>query len=427
MGLALASLVVLAACSEPEQQTPTGPEFKVTPPSTACDFGAVKTLINSYLAPPDQQTAQGFEGQMETAGKWTADAVTKGFAIMDLIGKASRSYAPSAIVGSNLTKALTKCMFDASQTEYTSLADGGGLDALLFDKALSHSAGGVYYVVGAGYDTPDVPAALKGEVTGLGRLSAAGPGPATFSTTGEPPVTTFTLGSWATALAGNTLNNQGGRALVYGYPVTTSPIVYEWAAIAPSTVFSPYAIVSICDGQSAENLMLHESSVGVLAYTTANLCGLPDASGTTKTGFRSKFSTEPIASIKLEWTVPPPAKMKVNTAYTVIARATALVNSVRTGLNGACLTITGSNNNGQGTALVGTEGTTDCDSQPTNQLAAVTETGTGSNVGAGYATFSLSVTKTGGLVLTLAGKKVIDRVVTFENTVVTKSNVLPSP
>jgi hypothetical protein len=350
---------------------------------------------------------------------------------MDLIGKASRSYAPSAAVGSSLTKALIKCMYDVTQDEYASLANNQGVDALEFDKALDSLAGGAYFVVGAGYDVPAVPQTLKGTVSGFGRLSAVGPGPVTFA----PDSTTFTLGGWATAMAGNTANNQGGRALIYGYPVqygplVTSPVVFEWAAIAPSTAFADYGIVSICDGQADSSLMVHETSIGVLAYTHANLCGLPDASGTTKTGFRSHFTNTAVESINLEWVQTPKSPLRVGSqnVYTFKVRATTTVpgQTELQGVNNACLALAGTNNNGQGTALISV-GSTECPGQTNNTdnvVTAVTDTDP-TLLKAGYATFSFYVSKTGGLVLTLSSNGVPGRDVGDATPLVLKYNVKP--
>jgi hypothetical protein len=425
LGPALVSLIVLAACSEPEPRTPTGPDFKVTPPPTACDFGAVKNLINSVFSPPDKQTAQTFESQMEPTAQ-SAAAVTNGFAIMDLLGKASRSSTPpSPTGGSSLTIALTKCMFTASDTEYTKLAGGKGLDSVRFDKALTFSAGGVYFVVGANYDIADgVPQVLNGKVTSptpLGKLSAVAPGPAAFP---ETPPPAFTLGNWTTQLEDNISNNQGGRALVYGYPVSTDPIVFEWATIAPFTTFKDYAVVSICDGLTGTDLMLHESSLGVLAFSEANLCGLPDATGTTKSGFRSEFKTTAVTAVTVGWDKAPPAKQKLNADSTAIARATTQVSINGAlkdqGVNGVCMIVTWANNNGQGTTVVGPE---ECGKKDPadNELSAVTGNGPG---GAGFATFTYHVTKSGGQFSTLTGDVVGREGQTF-NSVVKKTNIIP--
>jgi hypothetical protein len=254
--------------------------------------------------------------------------------------------------------------------------------------------------------------------TALGKLSAVAPGPATFPAIPPPQ---FTTGSWKTQLADNTQNHQGGRALVYGYPVTTSPIVYEWATIAPATVFHDYAIVSICDGQSGTDLMLHESSQGVIAFTEANLCGLPDATGTTtKSGFKSQFKTTPVTAVTLAYQQgdAPPAKQKVNADSTIVVRATTTVQgfSVPQGVNGTCLTVTGSNNNGLGTMLVGPE---ECGKKIVgdNEMSVRTDNG-------GFGSFTYHVTKSGNLYLTLTGD-VIGRDGQAFNTIVTKTNIVP--
>ncbi|MGH7586900.1 MAG: hypothetical protein ACREMH_11685 [Gemmatimonadales bacterium] len=436
--LLVVGCLVLQACSEPEGALPMDPDLAATKPpapsSNACDFDALGKLINDFFPPPDQQTAQGFAGAMETSTKWTAGAVTNGFAIMDLVGKASRSYAPSPTVGSDLTKALTKCMFDADQDEYKDLAGGQGVDALEFNKALDAPAGGVYYVVGEGYDVPNVPQTLKGTVSGFGRLSAVAPGPVVFTSPGPDP--TFTLGSWATAMSDNTANNQGQRALIYGYPVSfgplvTSPVVFEWATIAPFTSFKDHAIVSICDGQSAQDLMVHETGIGVLAYTDANLCGLPDATGITpKTGFRSQLSNTPVA-INVEWISVPRSPLRVGPAnvYEFVARATTMVEGQTEpqGVNNVCLTLTGTNNNGQGTDLVNVGGG-ECPGQTDNTdnvVTAVTDSDPDHDMQAGYATFRYYIDKNGALILTLDSEGVPGRQVGDAVPVMLRYNVKP--
>lgn len=418
--LALGGVFAIAACSDQGQAPPTAPEFKVTPDPLACDFGQVKNLVNSYFSPPNQaagQLASGYESSMEAAGAQQPGAVSNGFAIMDLVGRVSRSSSPGSVtVGNKLSIALTKCMFDAHANVYKALADGDGIDSVRFDLALNPIGGGVYYVVGDGYDistTPSVPNALKGTVGN--RLSAAAPGPTTVTT---PDV--FTLGNWTNLLAGNTY--EGGRALVYAYPVSQppDPIVYEWATIDPLTQFTPYALVSICDNSTDPTQMVLEAGVGALAFSAANLCGLPDGTGTAGS-FRSHFNSDPVSGIHLEWITPPPAKMKVGTAYPAKARATFSLNGVKTGVNGSCLILSASNNNGIPLALTGTK---ECDSPSSTQLAALTKTDPVTNQ-AGYATYSVTATKSGGVTFTLSGFEVVGRAGTFQNTVQTKSNIGP--
>ncbi len=419
--LALGCVVAAAACSNDDQQTaPNAPEMKVVPTTyPGCDFGTVKNLINSYFTSPNQLTAQGYESTMETGTP--AVRVEYGFKIMDLIGSVSRSTTLSsagATAGSNLTKALTKCMFDTSTPAYDSLHNGDGLDAIPFDSALRVAGGGVYYVVGAGFPSWNSKV-LAGGIPSpavASRKSAVGPGPATFATDTS---TTFTLGSWTNVLAGNTY--EGGTALVYGYPVSLSPIVYEWATIDPSTTFSPYTLISICDQSSNQSLMVHESNVGVLAYTNANLCGLPDATGTA-TKYKSHFQNTPVTAVSLAWVDRPLATLKLSKPDTVTVRVTD--NGTGDGVNGACVTFSGSNNNGVPTSLVpGSSTPNNCDTPSSTKLARVTTSNSGG--AAGYVTFIYSVTKSGGLVGTAALDEIIGRDQPTSNTLVAKQNVKP--
>jgi hypothetical protein len=412
--LVLGSVLAVAACSDQEQAMPTAPEFKTVPPPYACNFNNVKNLVTSYFSPPNLQTAQGYESAMESAGAQSTLAMSNGFAIMDLIGQVSRSLSPSSIspsaatVGSDLTKALTKCMFDATKPPYVinpgTNAEWNILDSARFDKALSLASGGVYYVVGADYFPPTL---LNGKVGGS-RWSAAAPGPDALTT-------------WASLLSGAANTYEGNRALAYAYPLpeaTATNPVYEWATIDPLTQFTPYALVSICDGSTDSTLMVHETGVGVLAYSTINLCGAPDATGTA-TGFRSHFSNTPVTDVHLAWIDPPRGTLKLNTPDTVTIRVT--VTSTGEGVNGACMTYAGSNNNGQGTEMIGPS---DCNHATATKLARVTTSGPGG--AAGYVTFIYHVTKTGGLVVTTTLDEVVGRSdLITSNTLIAKTNVKP--
>jgi hypothetical protein len=416
--LALGCVIAVGACSNDDDQTAlNSPDMKVvTPPYPGCDFGNVKNLINSYFTSPNQLTAQGYEGTMES----TTDSLIRranGFKIMDLIGSVSRGTALSstaATAGSNLTKALTKCMFDTSKPAYTDLHGGDGLAGVPFDSALTEAAGGAYYVVGAGFP------ALNSKVLAGGIPS---PDPATRLSAVGPGSSSGAVGSWTSILTGNTY--EGGTALVYGYKVSVSPIIYEWATIDPSTTFDPYAFISICDGSSDPTLMVHESNVGVLGYSTTNLCGLPDATGTA-TKYKSNFKNTSVEQVKVDWVTTPKSPLKFNTNYTFTARATTLVEIdgelVAQGVNNTCLSISGTNNNGVGTEL---QGTTDCGKPAVNVVTARTKTDDA--LGAGYATFTFKITKSGGISLTLAGQQVVDRssLITFANPVALKYTVNP--
>ena len=93
-------------------------------------------------------------------------------------------------------------------------------------------------------------------------------------------------------------------------------------------------------------------------------------------------------------------------------------------MNGACVTFTGSNNNGVPTALVpGGSTPNNCDTPSSTKLARVTTSNSGG--AAGYVTFIYFVTKSGGLVGTAALDEIIGRDQPVSNTVVAKQNVKP--
>ena len=239
--------------------------------------------------------------------------------------------------------------------------------------------------------------------------------------------------TWSSILAGN--SGSEGRVLIYGYPVSTDPLVYEWATIPPAADFDPGAIVAICDGSDADSSMIHESTIGVLAYNSASpICTattrtlvikdtgrgpralaarlaravvgamrpeplqaamLKSGTGGTATTFKSKFSKKPVTVIPLTFTTKPPAVIRLGQTVTAEVRATTTVDGVTTGVNGVCVYISGSNNNGQGTTLVGSHDSR-CLQVPGRVDAFTSTKGTS----AGYASLSFKVTKTGGLILT---------------------------
>ena len=172
--------------------------------------------------------------------------------------------------------------------------------------------------------------------------------------------------------------------------------------------------------------MVHESNVGVLGYKSVNLCTGADATGTA-TKYKSKFKNTAVQSIKVEWVTTPKSPLKVNTDYTFKARATTLVEVngqfITQGVNNTCLSISGTNNNGQGTELRGSQ---ECDNAQGSTTLVASLTKSDDNLGAGYASFTFRITKTGGLILTLAGQLVVDRSgQTFTNPAPLKYTVNP--
>jgi hypothetical protein len=406
--------LALGACNDQEQPTSSSPEFKITPPDPlACSFDSVKSLANTYFTPPAKQQAATFETAMEPTA-YTAAAVTNGFNILDLMGTASRSTTPTVTtVGSRLAKATIKCMFDAHTQAYLDLAGGQGLDAVRFDLALSKADGGVFYAVGSGFDAPTV---LKGTVDGT-TLSKVAPGPAT----GTFP--NITLGDWSSVLS-------GGTALIYGYRVSTNPVVFEWATIDPGVTFTPYALVSICSGNT-DDLMVQEGGVGVLRFDLANLCDLPgDATGRTVTGFKSPFSNKPVQNLTLAYATggSPPNPWKVGTPHQITVNVSVADGNTTVGVLGVCMYVTGTTNNGTPTDILSTlspKHDSECTSPPgvvgAPYLSVKTTLTPGAQVS--VADFGqVSITKTGGLSFTVTAD-VIDR--SGSAALITKLNVKP--
>jgi hypothetical protein len=462
----LLAVVVASACNEQEQPDGvTGPQFKPGPPpsASACDPGSLNSLINGYFPGGTSSDVKALKDAMiaATAG---ADKRDNGFQILDAIGSISRNpdYSLDPVAGSELTKGIIKCMFDAITFSPTFPSNA----IYNFAPALSHASGGAFYVRGgtsAGTDTVVGALIAPGDITVL-----SGVAPPLASLPDAQP-------TWADILDGNT--GSEGRVLIYGYPVRDTegamldPLVYEWATIPPAAEFSPGAIVAVCDGNTATTAMVHETSVGVLAYSTGNaICGTEismvlresgwgprelaarlarvlvssltppslqaavaarSGSGGTVTTVKSKFSTKPVETVTLSFDPAPPKTMFVRQMpYSVRVRATTPVDGVTTGVNGTCIYLVGSNNNGQNTALAGNH---ECDNEPPGAVSAITKSiEVGTNVIAGYAEFALSVTKTGGLNITgtstdATGKTgVVDRDgQTFIITPIVKSNIKP--
>ena len=241
-------------------------------------------------------------------------------------------------------------------------------------------------------------------------------------------------GTWAAALEGSPAK----KALVYGYQVTNDPFVYEWATIPPATQFAGGALVALCDGNNPSTAMVHESNIGVLAYQSASpICdasysvaiketgwgpralaarlahvvvdalqpqplqalALKSGTGGTATTFKSKFKKNAVETVSLAFAPDPPATMNVKKMpYAVRVLVTAAVNDPASGVNGVCVYLSGSTNNGTNTALAGNH---ECQNEPAGAVSVITKSDLVNGVlSAGVADFQLSVTKTGGLTIT---------------------------
>ncbi len=411
-----AALVLAAsACSEQDQHQPaaiSGPGMaSAKPQRDSCDYSALNSLITSYFTGGSQSAILSLKQSMSAFQPNTEEARDLGFIIMDSIGSASRQGPVNAAAGAQLTLGLIRCMFDASEISYP--AD----PATAFTAALSNAAGGAYYVRGDTNSgrTATVLAAMDPPGSPDGNLSGLAPPSGS---------------SWQSILAAS---GAEGRALIYGFPVGMSPLVYEWATVPNGVEFSPSVSVAVCDN-SGGTFMVHETNVGVLAFEGGNtICGstiettvalraggwgsrtlamrladlfLPEplqatalgklGSGGTATTFKSKFSTQSVDNITLKFQAgsTPKTMFISQMPYDITVRAT----TGNDGVNGVCVTLSGSNNNGQPTALAQTPTSPAACNTPPGAVSLITKSNDDGI--AGYAAFELTVTKTGGLTIT---------------------------
>lgn len=456
----LLAVVVASACNEQEQPDGvTGPRFKPDPPpsSSECSPNSLNNLISGYFPGGYNSTIGSLKDDMLDAATGSASR-DAGFAILDSIGSVSRNpaFTVDPVAGSDLTKGIIKCMFTAGDFSPSFPTD----PIYNFAPALSHASGGGYYVRGG---------TTGGTGTVVGALVAPGPDITVLSGIAPPPSET-----WTSILADSNAASEG-RVLIYGYPVLDEngvildPLVYEWATIPPAAEFSPGALVAVCDGINDSTAMVFESNIGVLHYSdgdpiceadislvlrqtgwgpralAARLARLlmpstlqaavlaKSGSGGTVTTVKSKFNTELVETVTLEFDPgqPPRTMLIREMPYTVRVRATTSVDGDEEGVNGTCVYLTGANNNGINTAL---DGNHECDNEPPGAVSAITRTielTAGDGGVAGYAEFELTVTKTGGLNITASSTDasgttgVVDRSGQTFIIDVAKSNIKP--
>jgi hypothetical protein len=419
-GGCLVALVVLAACSDQSKEAPTGPQFKPGGgSSTSCDFNSLQSLIVGYFPNAQQSGISGLKNSMASE----ADAAARralGYQIMDSIGKTSRtvSLSSSALTaGTNLTKGLIKCMFDASITsEFPGFPDSS---LYSFDLALNAPAGGAYYVRRKTSGTSPV---LSVQTTVFPQNTLSGVAPPLGST-------------WDDVL--------DETALIYGWFIPASN-EFEWATIRPNVIFDPEAVIALCVGNVPENTLVFESNIGFLAWQGdgGDICGatytpaltmlesgwgpgslarrathwgrrllLPEpafaaalalgGTGTAKT-LKSKLKLDAVSgAITLAVDIPPGGVEKDSVEFTVRVRAT---DSEGAGVNGLCVVGEGFANNGGPAEL---QGPSNCDTPGPKRLAQLTETvflGPGnSNPEAGYATFHITIPSPGGINIAFSG------------------------
>jgi hypothetical protein len=449
--LPIAVGMLVIACADRNDSGPVAPgqpDFGKAA-TLACNSSAFPSLVSGYFTDPaTTQQARDFVDEM-TASPYTATAQASGFNVMELIASAVKGGNTAASTGSALTKELIKCMYQAG----TSSDFPSNFDALDFTPSLDPAVPGAYEVRGpASGNTPVVSRTTVGVTQ---RLS--GVAPPQDSNDLVPPGTAL---PWSQVLS--------ERALIYGIPVAGADIggystsEYQWEAIRPAVPFGgDGATVALCLASSEPTSMVSESNFGVLAYhdadyvCDASISSIPQSWGArvlvqrlvkfltpqplfagTRTiggsagGLKSKFANKPVPSITFSYVNAPPATMSVRKMpYVVTVRAKT---DDGLGVNGVCVYMHGANNNGQNTALAGNR---ECDNTGPDDVSVITKSApatAGGPLQPGYATFQLSVTKTGGLIITVSSTDasgitgVVGRdVETFNAPAAVKTNVKP--
>jgi hypothetical protein len=410
----LLAALAMAGCSEQQQpESVAGPSFAPPVDPAVCAPNSLNSQIAGYFPGNSSTSIKTLKDEMLAA---TEDSVrlNRGFEILQEIGNLSRNATVDPVAGSNLAVGIIRCFLNAK-----AFVPAFPTDPIYnFAPALDASAGGAFYVRGPGTSTDPVQGAIGIDTDNPEILS------------GVAPLAGFT---WTQVLSSTTVS--GGKALIYGYrvsgyPVNNDPFVYEWATIPPAVTFTPGANVALCNGDDS-NLMVQESNIGVLGFQPAGaICAAPysvairdtgwgpralaarlarvmvnalqpaplqattlkSGTGSGPTTIKSKFSKVPVGTVILKYTTKPPSVIKLGQTVNVEVRATTPINNVLTGVNGVCVYIVGANNNGQGTALVGSH-----DSRCALIANTVDDYTESKNLQAGFAAFSYVVTKAGGL------------------------------
>jgi hypothetical protein len=454
--VAASAIFALAACSDREPGSTTGPQFVPAGSTDPCGFS--NSLVTSYFPTSRQGKILTLKQSLDNATLYSESARTFGFEIMDSIGSVSRTFSIDPAAGAQLTVALIGCMFENAST--FTYPEDNAISA--FTAALNSADGGAYYVRGGGPGGADVDGR---SATVLGTVHPLGG--AAVNLSGIKP----TSGSWTSMLEGNAEGD--GRVLIYGYAVSMAPsLVYDWAGVPSGPTFSPAAVVSVCDDDNSGTAMLHEEDIGVLAYVETTICQetqsltsaefgwgaknlafrlgrmlvsalapeplqasvlLKLGGGTTTTAPKSKFGTQTVDTLILEWLKQPPATVKgtdnplTQNQENSFPVSFTVETEAGDPIAGTCGYLTGSNNNGTPTMLTGSRDAVHCTTPPNGDTSALSVLLT-TRINADGETESVAdfgqvaVTKTGGIIFNGVAD-VIGRVAL--GSVLSKSNVKP--
>ncbi len=425
---AAAATLVLAACTEHEPESTTGPEFAST--STACGFS--NSLVTGYFPGSRQSYMLTVKSSMASSATDSLKRIY-GFQLMDSIGSVSRNtaFSVSPAAGAQLTVAIIGCIFPGNSFTYPTSTDG----LSDFTKALNSASGGAYYVRGGG--VPGRSTTILGTTGGVtGNLS------------GIAPSTGSTSANWTSMLSGNGTSVSQG-VLFYGYDASPigalpqDPVLYEWATVPSGLTYTPAAVVSVCDANPA-NAVLHEEDVGVLFFVNSTICDTPQSmamiegwgpkalatrlgrvladalsptpllattlitsgGGKTSTLPKSKFGKKSLTAVNNDWKDSPafPSTTWNGTSSGQARPVSAYVSATADGNSEPvrfCAYLTGANNNGTPTALKNNLPLAPECPAPLNGLSVVTKPDEVDNTRAVADFGNVWVTKTGTITITL--------------------------
>lgn len=241
-----ASALVVAACGERPDNTPTAPEFAGGSNTGGCSFTTVSSLVKNEFGANSAQSS--LATNMKNAGAKTNNATYIGYQILDAIAdKYAAPGAPAPTNAAQTTVALLQCM-------NVGIANADIPSATTFEAALSSS--GAYGVRGL-TTTADTRALYSKSEAWLI----------------EPPA----ANNWQAITTANdtiTVDSLEDALLVYGYPISSSGFtndtltssVFQWSTL-PAATFNPGVIVGECSVDA--NYLQHNatsSSPEVLAF-----------------------------------------------------------------------------------------------------------------------------------------------------------------
>lgn len=395
--LAVAAMAAIAACSVPQDRTPSGPLFATSGSGPlSCSFTTLNQLTNKYFGGAEAKVVRGILDAMQTAGPTTATGRDRGFDVMVHVAQNIDNGNADSPDASSLTNNLLVCM-------YTQAADLPVTFPEDFSVATDPSQHGAYSVRGGATDPLSDPVLSR---------------PLTAPFSGIGPTGTNT---WADVLGGDP---SPARILAYGKP-GPAPQTYDWKIVPRSATFSPPVMVGVCiDASTATTDLLNEENKGLLPFVDApflvpGICSSvaslsapwptlfarrlgewgaalfgprtlsassvmsPGGLGGSTGGIGSVFGPVRVDTVTLTFTVQP-TDITVNQFITPAVVVLATKAGTTTPVPNVVITLSSMNNNGTPALLTGTlTGTTDASGS--------------------VAFANLSETKTGGYLLVATG------------------------